>query len=129
MAGLGILHRSGEREAAISMARRALAVTDDPEVRARYEAILTKQMSERLLARRERRNETLAEAWKTTPSVSKTMLNVLTPPRQPEQCAGQLENDRAACASTWVDWVERIDAVNERELPGDESSDSEVPPR
>ncbi|MDI1433777.1 hypothetical protein [Polyangium sorediatum] len=106
VAGAGILSRQGERDAAIRLIQRTLAVTDDEELRERLQRELAKHIGEaKLDAYRRRQTEMLDLTRKDLPFVSKSTLFVLGPPFDPAYCAGGAHADDRRCALTWKAWA------------------------
>jgi hypothetical protein len=108
LGGAGIFEDAGEREATIRFLRRALAVTEDEELK---EAVV-KQLRELLGAQfedadRKRQEELRAMRMKELPFVSKTMFLLLGPPVDPALCAGGANAGDARCALTWKERADR----------------------
>jgi hypothetical protein len=112
LAGAGIYHRAGQRDAEINFRRRALAVTDDPELKERLQKQLGALLSEEQNERDRRRVERFAAIHKKDlPFVkSITLYHVLGPPLDPAWCAGPDRIDDPGCATTWKAWAERLDS-------------------
>ncbi|MDI3283382.1 hypothetical protein [Polyangium sp. 15x6] len=107
IAGAGILTRQGERDAAIRLIQRTLAVTDDEELRERLQQQLASLVGEvKLEAYRRRQTEMLELTLRDVPFVSKSTLFVLGPPFDPAYCAGGAHADDRRCALTWKAWAE-----------------------
>jgi hypothetical protein len=113
VAGAGILNRQGERDAAIRLLQRTLAVTDDEELRERLQQQLAALVGEaKLDAYRRRQAEMMNLSLRDLPFVSKSTLFVLGPPFDPAYCAGGAHDDDRRCALTWKAW-----AATEQEEP------------
>jgi tetratricopeptide (TPR) repeat protein len=107
--GAAILARAGERDAAIRFYERALAVTDDEELKKHIADKLAKELAEKLAEARKRREEELRKLWvRDVPHASRTKLLVLGPPLDAAFCAGGERKDDPRCATSWTDWVERL---------------------
>jgi tetratricopeptide (TPR) repeat protein len=106
----GILTRAGEREATIQFLERVLAASDDEELRARAIQYLQRALGERSRERLQARADRLRKAWKADlPFVSLTSELILGPPNDPAACAG-LAPRGPACAATWAEWRNRVNA-------------------
>lgn len=112
--GASILARAGEREAAIRFLERALAVTDDEELKKHIAGKLAQAVAEKLAeAHRKRQEELRAMRRRDLPFVSSAMFLVLGPPFDAALCAGGERRDDPRCATTWQSWVERISREQE----------------
>ncbi len=101
-----ILSKQGEREAAIRLIQRTLAVTDDEELRDNLQRQLGSLIGEAKLDRYKRRQAALLELVRTDiPFVGKTTLNILGPPFDVGYCAGGNHQDDSRCAQTWSAWA------------------------
>jgi hypothetical protein len=117
LGGAGILNRMGERDAAIRLLRRTLAVTDDDELKADIQKRLLALLGEAQADRYKRRIAGFNDAWRRElPFVGKTTALLLGPPPQPEYCAGGAHADEPRCATTWNGWFERADGTSARDL-------------
>ncbi len=106
VAGAGILNRQGERDAAIRLMQRTLAVTDDEELRERLQQQLAALVGEaKLDAYRRRQAEMVETTLQDLPFVSKSTLFVLGPPFDAAYCAGGAHEKDRRCAMTWKDWA------------------------
>jgi tetratricopeptide (TPR) repeat protein len=107
--GASILARAGQREAAIRFWERALAVTDDEELKRHIAGKLAEEVGKKRAEAYERRQDELRELWKKDlPFVSRTRFLVLGPPFDTALCAGGERRDDPRCATSWPSWVERI---------------------
>jgi hypothetical protein len=104
----GIFHRAGQRDAEIRLRLRALAVTDDPELKARLERELGKLLHE---DRRERDlglQQRFFDAWqREAPFLPRGMMLLFGPPVVAARCAGPGHEKDPRCAFTWRAWAER----------------------
>ncbi|UQA54900.1 hypothetical protein [Polyangium aurulentum] len=111
VAGAGILGRQGERDAAIRLLQRTLAVTEDAELRERLERQLAAMVGE---AKKEaylrRQRELVAIGRRALPFVSRIEIDVLGPPFDPAYCAGGANADDRRCALTWREWAARSES-------------------
>jgi hypothetical protein len=108
LGGAGIFMRAGERDAAIRLLQRTLAVTDDEELREKIQGQLAKLLGEEMAAAYRSRNRAFHEIWgRDLTFVSKTRLLLLGPPPDPARCAGGSHRDEPRCATTWRTWAER----------------------
>ena len=116
LGGAGIFHRAGQRDAEISFLRRALAVTDDPELKEKVQkqlgALLGEEQNERDLRRVDRFKEVHRKDLPFIKSI--TRYHVLGPPIDAPFCAGPDRADLPGCATTWKAWAERLDGVDSR---------------
>ncbi len=111
VAGAGILGQKGERDAAIRLLQRQLAVTEDPELRERLERQLAAYVGEAQKdAYLRRQRELVATARRALPYVSRIEIDVLGPPFDPAFCAGGAHADDRRCALTWKDWSARTES-------------------
>lgn len=107
--GASILARAGEREAAIRFWERALAVTDDEELKRHITGKLAELLGEKRAESHQRREKELRELWKKDlPFVGRTMFLILGPPFNAALCAGGERRDDPRCATSWPEWAERI---------------------
>jgi hypothetical protein len=111
LGGASIFHRAGEREAEIAFRRRALAVTDDPELKERIQKQLGVLLGEEQVERDRRRFAKLSEIHKKDLPFIKsiTRYHVLGPPIDMAACTGPEHADELGCATTWRAWAERLD--------------------
>lgn len=108
LGGAGILGRSGNRDAQIRFYQRTLAVTDDEELKEKARSFLAKLLGEEQAEAQKRRGlEFEAMRRGELPTVRKTMMLLLGPPRDPAWCAGTAHATELACSHTWKEWVER----------------------
>lgn len=106
LAGAGILSQKGERDAAIRLLQRQLAVTEDPELRERLERQLAKHVGEaKKDAYLRRQRELIETGRRALPFVSRIEIDVLGPPFDPAYCAGGVHADDRRCALTWKEWT------------------------
>lgn len=106
VASANILNRQGERDAAIRLIRRTLAVTEDDELRERLQRQLGALIGEQKVeAYRRRQLELLEMTRKDLPFVGKTTLHVLGPPFDTAYCAGGKPETDKRCAITWKSWA------------------------
>jgi hypothetical protein len=109
--GAGILHRAGERDAAIRFLRRTLAVTDDEELKEQLQRQLRALMGEQQADIYNRRDARFRELWRRdAPFTNRTTMLLLGPPYDTAYCAGGAHRDEERCARTWREWAERFDA-------------------
>lgn len=106
VAGAGILNRQGERDAAIRLLQRTLAVTENEELRERLQQQLASLVGEaKLEAYRRRQTEMIELTLRDLPFVSRSTLFVLGPPFDAAYCAGGAHADDRRCALTWKAWA------------------------
>lgn len=115
VASASILTRQGERDAAIRLLRRTLAVTEDEELRERLllqlRSLVGQQQED---AYRKRQLELVEISRRDLPFVGKTTLDILGPPFDTAYCAGgKVELDKR-CALTWKEWAA---AEDKKETP------------
>jgi hypothetical protein len=106
VASAGILRRQGERDAAIRLIKRTLAVTEDEELRDNLEkqlALLVGEQDKDAYLRR--RRDFFALSMRDLPWVKPTTLYVLGPPFDAAYCAGGAHADEQRCALTWKAWA------------------------
>jgi tetratricopeptide (TPR) repeat protein len=108
----GILSRQGERDAAIRLIQRTLAVTEDEELRDMLQRQLATLIGEtKIDAYKKRQAELIEISRHDLPFVSKTTLHILGPPFDTAYCAGgKLQADKR-CAITWNAWAAADDAA------------------
>lgn len=113
VASVSILNRQGERDAAIRLLRRTLAVTEDEELREQLLLQLRTYVGQQQEdAYRKRQLELLEMSRRDLPFVGKTTLDILGPPFDTAYCAGgKIETDKR-CALTWKEWA----AADEKKL-------------
>lgn len=106
VASVSILNRQGERDAAIRLLRRTLAVTEDEELRERLLLQLRTYVGQQQEdAYRKRQLELIEISRRDVPFVGKTTLDILGPPFDTAYCAGgKIELDKR-CALTWKEWA------------------------
>lgn len=111
--GANLLSRAGERDAEIRFLRRTLAVTEDPELTEKIEAMLGKLLGEEGDERFNRLKEGIrAVRDRDLPQIMQwSEYMVLGPPRDPAYCAGSAHDAEPACAATWREWAERSEAA------------------
>jgi tetratricopeptide (TPR) repeat protein len=121
LGGAGILHRAGERDAAIRFLQRTLAVTDDEELKDELRRRLRVLLGEQQANEYQRREAAMKEQWfrGDVRFVRKreTVL-LLGPDHDDAYCAGGAHADDLRCARTWREWSERF----ERSARGAEQS-------
>jgi hypothetical protein len=118
--GAGTLHRAGERQATIDFYVKALAVTEDEELAANIRRHLAGLLGEAAADRERQRRATFeALSRRGYPSAPPSLVLAGGPPFDPASCAGGTASSRwgeARCATSWRDWVPRMDAQLEAEL-------------
>lgn len=106
VASASILSRQGERDAAIRLIQRTLAVTEDEELRDRLQRQLAGLLGEQKVEAYKRRQLQLIEiSRRDLPFVGKTTLHVLGPPFDTAYCAGGKSAEEQRCAQTWKAWA------------------------
>jgi tetratricopeptide (TPR) repeat protein len=106
VASASILNRQGEREAAVGLIQRTLAVTDDEELRERLQAQLRAYIGEQKVeAYKKRQLELLNLSRNDLPFVGKLTMHVLGPPFDTAYCAGGKPETDKRCAITWKAWA------------------------
>jgi hypothetical protein len=99
------LSKDGQRDAIVRMLSRALAVNDDPEIRARVTALLQRNLGERERERFLGRTREMEAIWRAQmPQVSRVMMSLLGPGPNAWQCAGRGASASPGCETTWKDW-------------------------
>ena len=107
LAAAGIFTREGKREAAIAFLERALAVTDNEELKANALGKLAMLREETAADQRKRHINAFSEAWRQDkPFVSRTGMLVLGPSYDPSSCAGK--DDATGCANSWAGWAKAV---------------------
>jgi hypothetical protein len=100
--------------------RRAMAVTEDAELREHLAKQLAALEGEEAARKQKLRRERLEAVWRSAyPTVSLVAVQALGPPFDPAACAGGAISPGAAsprCATTWAEWNARVDAEIEEEL-------------
>jgi tetratricopeptide (TPR) repeat protein len=110
--GANILEEAGEREAAIRFHERALAVTDDEELRVYILKKLARLKGERALEEGMRRNAAFDQLRHADlPFVKRDTALLLGPALDPWACAGPGHDAQPSCASSWAEWGRRFDAT------------------
>ncbi len=105
--GAGIYLRAGERDAAIRLIRRTLAVTDDDALRDKLQSQLGKLLGEELADAYKSRNRSFLELWRRDLRfIGKSRLLLLGPPLDPAYCAGGSHPSDLRCATTWRAWAD-----------------------
>lgn len=104
----GIFHRAGQRDAEIRLRLRALAVTDDPELKDRLLRELGKLLSAEQKEISINLDKKRIDLWqRDLPFVGRGTMLLLGPPVEPARCAGPGHERDPACAFTWRAWAER----------------------
>ena len=110
--GASILEAVGEREAAIRFHERALAVTDDEELRAYILKKLAHLKGERALEEGMRLNAAFTRLWRTElPFIRRDTALLLGPAPDPWACAGPGHDEQPSCAASWAEWARRFEAA------------------
>jgi tetratricopeptide (TPR) repeat protein len=125
LAAAGLLNQSGKREALIQMLTRTLAVNDDPAIRERALAALSRWVGERERERHARRLGAFTDAWQSDlPHVSQEKLLLLGPPHSSWRCVGLERAGAHECRTTWLGWAQSLpDQDDSRgDAPGAETS-------
>lgn len=116
--GAGILEKAGERDAAIRFVQRALAVTDDEELKEYLLQRLQHLVGERVLDEHRRREEAFLEAARrSAPFLSRQTILELGPPPAPWHCAGPGQHRQPRCAPSWRQWAELHDTAHKAGEP------------
>lgn len=121
LGGYNLLRKTGRHREAVQFLQRALAGTDDEELRQRIKTTLDKLAQtdmalekgeqKRAMASFRRRQDRFDEIWRTTYSLaSRTATLVMGPPYDSAYCAGGRHRDDARCALDWANWAARIEA-------------------
>jgi len=124
LGGANLLQRAGKREEAIRFLTRALAVAEDPELRANIEKQLrlftdVEKKTQAALGRiayakqieRLKKHEAALSALhkRDLPFIkSRSLYFALGPPIDPAACAGPEHQYEPRCAPTWQAWSERV---------------------
>lgn len=121
LSGASLLRKTGRQREAVTFLQRALAGTDDEELRSEIKQMLDKMAEaegafaadeqRRALVRFRQRQDRFDEIWrKTYPLASRTGALVMGPPYDAAFCAGgnHLEDER--CALDWAGWAARVEA-------------------
>lgn len=127
--GVRHLHKAGETQATIRFIQRAMAVTEDEELRAHLGKQLAALLGQEAARRQQARRERFEEVWRTAyPTLSVTAVLAAGPPFDAALCAGGALSPHAndvACATTWPEWNERVDAeLLAREAAGTDQATS-----
>ncbi len=121
LGGFNLLRKTGRNREAILFLQRALAGTDDEELRERIKTTLDKLAeSDTALARSEQRRGMQAFRWRadrfdqiwraTYPLASRTAALVMGPPYDSAYCAGGEHREDERCALDWAGWAARLEA-------------------
>lgn len=121
LGGYNLLRKTGRHREAVQFLQRALAGTDDEELRQRIKTTLDKlaqtdvalEKGEQKVAMAafRRRQDRFDEIWRTTYSLaSRTASLVMGPPYDPAYCAGGRHREDARCAFDWANWAARLQA-------------------
>jgi hypothetical protein len=103
-----IFHRAGQRDAEIRLRLRALAVTDDPELKDRLRHELGKLLSDEQKEISLNLDKKRIDLWqRDLPFIGRSTMLLLGPPVEPARCAGPGHERDPACAFTWRAWAER----------------------
>lgn len=132
LGGARAFQRSGERQATIRFYTRALAVTQDPELRAELERrlapLLGEETAEAWRARRTRFEAIWKEHYRDS---SLTGVLIGGPPVAFASCAGGTaapESESPSCATTWAQWTERVDREAREQSRIEASVPNDAPP-
>lgn len=107
IAGANLLNRQGDRAASIRFLERALAVTENDELRAHIQASLVRLLGESEGEKYAQRSARFLDLWRNdAPFVSKGAMLLLGPPRRAAYCAGLARLHEPECAPTWRAWAE-----------------------
>lgn len=118
--GVGHLHKAGETRATMRFIERAMAVTEDAELREHLGKQLGALLGEEAARKQHLRRARLEQVWRASyPTLSLVGVHALAPPFDAAACAGGAiapgaESPR--CATTWAEWNARVDAEIEEEL-------------
>lgn len=108
------LHKAGERQATIRFIQRAMAVTEDAELRAHLSKQLAALVGQEAARRQQARRQRFEEVWRTSyPTLTITAVLSAGPPFDAARCAGGTLSPHAteiACATSWPEWNARVDA-------------------
>ena len=121
LGGYNLLRKTGRHREAVQFLQRALAGTDDEELRERIKSTLDKLAQtdqalekgeqRRAMAAFRRRQDRFDEIWRKTYALaSRTATLVMGPPYDPAYCAGGRHREDARCALDWAGWSARIEA-------------------
>lgn len=128
LSGFGLLRRAGKQREAMKFLQRALAGTDDEELRAHIKVMLDRmtetegafeeaEQRKAFLAFRGRQDRFDEIYRKTYPLASRTGALVLGPPYDAAYCAGGAHRSDERCAFDWVSWAARVEAAHAAEAP------------
>ena len=109
----GQLSKAGEKAAVARFLKRVLALSEDPELRARALAYLEAYVGEQERVVAERRLQALEQEWREEmPFVSKDGYLVLGPRLDVAQCAGLGQASLPSCAASWASFLDRREALS-----------------
>jgi tetratricopeptide (TPR) repeat protein len=110
IAAASLLNKSGKRDALIQMLTRTLAVNDDPEVREKALAALSRWVGEEEHDAYQRRALAFEREWQgDLPHVSKERLLLLGRRVALYECAGPDRAFQAECVHSWKAWSENLE--------------------
>ncbi|MCC6647650.1 MAG: hypothetical protein IT374_19020 [Polyangiaceae bacterium] len=108
VAGVTLLTRAGERDAAISALERALLITEDEQRRAFIFSRLRALKGEAEVDRAQLSLRRFEAAWRSRlPFVTRQAILALGLSPSPWVCSGLVPDGGARCARTWRDWAAR----------------------
>ncbi len=112
--GVRQLHKAGELAATARFIERALAVTEDAELREHLGKQLAALQGDQAARKQRVRRQRFEEVWRGTyPTVPLSAVHAAGPPFDPAACAGGAvapDAEEVLCATTWAAWNARVDA-------------------
>jgi tetratricopeptide (TPR) repeat protein len=106
--GTSILRKAGEQEASIRFLERALAVTEDEELREDLLLRLRQLAGEKLFVEQQQRARAFhQEVDDHLPFLTRAAALVVGPFPAPNRCAGPGHDLEPSCATSWRQWAER----------------------
>ncbi len=122
LGGYNLFRKTGRHREAVAFLQRALAGTDDEELRQRItstldklaqtDVALDKGEQRKAMAAFRKRQDRFDEIWRTTYSlVSRTGTLVMGPPYDAAYCAGGRHREDERCALDWAGWAARLEAA------------------
>jgi tetratricopeptide (TPR) repeat protein len=108
LAGVAVLNRNGQREAAIAYLERVFEINEDPAIRNEIARQLRGLKGEETLDRAQASARRFETAWRSDlPFISRPMMLLVGPAADPAACAGAGHGAEVACARDWRSWTER----------------------
>ncbi|MEZ4307990.1 MAG: hypothetical protein R3F14_08075 [Polyangiaceae bacterium] len=126
LSGFSLLRKAGKNREAVQFLKRALAGTDDEELRTRIKTMLDRMAEaddafehdeqRRAFDAFRARQDRFDEIWRREyPLASKTGALVMGPPYDAAYCAGGAHRDDERCAFDWGEWAARVEHAAEEQ--------------